>query len=168
MKIGRITISDRAHAGVYADRSGPEVERRLRDVFGEGSEFMAAIIADEIDAIAERLRWFADEAGCDLIVTVGGTGIGPRDITPEATRLVLDKELPGFGELMRVKSYAKVRTSILSRAIWLRPMSARVKSKKLISSSREATMAGISKREHLDLIPKTVLSMMVSMVYRKT
>jgi len=116
MKIGRITISDRASAGVYADQSGPEIERRLRLVFGRDAEFVAAVVADEIDAIAGQLRTFADKTGCDLIVTTGGTGIGPRDVTPEATRQVLDKELPGFGELMRMQSFAKVRTSILSRA----------------------------------------------------
>jgi molybdopterin adenylyltransferase len=116
MKIGRITISDRASAGVYADQSGPEIERRLRAALGAEARFVAAVVADEVEAIAGQLRSFADEAGCDLIVTTGGTGIGPRDVTPEATRQVLDKELPGFGELMRMQSFAKVRTSILSRA----------------------------------------------------
>jgi molybdopterin adenylyltransferase len=117
VKIGRITISDRASAGVYADRSGPEIERRLQAVFGAEAEFVSAIVVDECEAIAEQLRAFADESSCNLIVTTGGTGIGPRDITPEATRQVIGKELPGFGEIMRMQSFAKVRTSILSRAI---------------------------------------------------
>lgn len=116
MKIGRLTISDRASAGVYADCSGPEIERLLRGEFGETTAFLAAVVPDEVPAIVARLRAFADEEQCDLVVTTGGTGIGERDVTPEATRQVLEKELPGFGELMRLQSFARVRTSILSRA----------------------------------------------------
>lgn len=116
MRIGRLTISDRASEGVYADRGGPEIERVLRDVFGAEAVFLAAIVPDAVPAIAARLRSLADTERCDLIVTTGGTGIGPRDVTPEATRLVLEKELPGFGELMRMRSFERVRTAILSRA----------------------------------------------------
>jgi len=116
MKIGRVTISDRASAGVYADRSGPEIERVLSAVFGGGLTFVASIVPDEPDQIAAALRHLADREQCDVIVTTGGTGISARDLTPEATRAVLEKELPGFGELMRMQSHAKVRTAILSRA----------------------------------------------------
>jgi len=116
MKIGRLTISDRASAGLYEDRSGPEIERVLRDVFGADAQFVAAVIPDEAELISAQLREFADDAHCDLIVTTGGTGISPRDVTPEATRAVLEKELPGFGEIMRMQSFGKVRTAILSRA----------------------------------------------------
>ncbi len=116
MKIGRITISDRASAGVYEDRSGPEIERGLRETFGAETEFISAIVPDEAGLISAKLREFADAAHCDLIVTTGGTGISPRDVTPEATRVVLEKELPGFGEAMRMASLAKVQTAILSRA----------------------------------------------------
>jgi len=116
MKIGRITISDRAAAGIYEDRSGPEIERLLRGVFGAEAEFVTAVIPDEQERVSATVREFADDRHCDLIVTTGGTGIGPRDVTPEATRAVLEKELPGFGEIMRVQSFAKVRTAILSRA----------------------------------------------------
>ena len=116
MKIGRLTISDRASVGIYEDRSGPEIERILRDVFGAEAEFVAAVIPDEREQIAAKLRDFADRECCNLIVTTGGTGISARDVTPEATRDVLDKELPGFGEIMRMESFAKVRTAILSRA----------------------------------------------------
>jgi len=117
MKIGRITISDRASAGIYEDRSGPEIENVLRETFGHESEFLAAIIPDEIRTISVQIRRFADEENCDLIVTTGGTGISARDVTPEATRAVLERELPGFCEIMRVQSFAKVRTAILSRAV---------------------------------------------------
>ena len=115
MKIGRVTISDRASAGVYADLSGPEIEIALREVCG-AAEFVTALVPDEASLIAAKLRELADQAGCDLIVTTGGTGISARDVTPEATRSVIEKELPGFGEAMRMQSLAKVKTAILSRA----------------------------------------------------
>jgi len=117
MKIGRITISDRASAGVYADCSGPEIENVLREFLGSTVKFESAIVPDEIDLISAALKKFADELKCDLIVTTGGTGISTRDVTPEATRAVLEKELPGFGEAMRMQSLAKVKTAILSRAL---------------------------------------------------
>jgi molybdopterin adenylyltransferase len=116
MKIGRLTISDRASAGVYADRSGPEVESVLREFFADAS-FESKIVPDEVDLISAALKNFADDLNCDLVVTTGGTGISARDVTPEATRAVMEKELPGFGEIMRVQSFAKVKTAILSRAV---------------------------------------------------
>ena len=117
MKIGRITISDRASAGVYADRSGPEIENVLREFLGDGASFESLIVPDEVELISDALKKFADELDCDLVVTTGGTGISARDVTPEATRPVLEKELPGFGEAMRMQSLAKVKTAILSRAM---------------------------------------------------
>ncbi len=117
MKIGRITVSDRASAGIYEDRSGPEIEAVLREVFGAETKFIVAVIPDELENISAQLREFADVVNCHLIVTTGGTGISPRDVTPEATRAVLEKELPGFGEAMRMQSLAKVKTAILSRAV---------------------------------------------------
>lgn len=117
MKIGRLTISDRASAGVYEDRSGPEIEKVLRDFFGNLVKFESAIVPDEIPLISAALKKFADEMKCELVVTTGGTGIAARDVTPEATRPVLEKELPGFGEAMRMQSLAKVKTAILSRAL---------------------------------------------------
>jgi molybdopterin adenylyltransferase len=117
MKTGRVTVSDRASAGIYEDRSGPEIEIVLREVFGPDLVFVSEIVPDEMDLIASALKRFADEQECDLIITTGGTGISLRDVTPEATRSVLEKELPGFGEMMRTLSFAKVKTAILSRAI---------------------------------------------------
>jgi molybdopterin adenylyltransferase len=116
MKIGRITVSDRASAGIYEDKSGPEIERLLSGVFGSSTSFITAIVPDEAPLIAGKLREFADHERCELIVTTGGTGISPRDITPETTREILEKELPGFGEIMRMQSFPTVRTAILSRA----------------------------------------------------
>ena len=117
MKIGRLTVSDRASAGVYADRSGPEIETVLREFLGADAVFEPIIVPDEVELISAALRRFADEQKCDMVVTTGGTGITPRDVTPEATRAVLEKELPGFGEIMRMHSFAKVKTAILSRAV---------------------------------------------------
>jgi molybdopterin adenylyltransferase len=116
MKIGRVTVSDRASAGVYEDRSGPEIERILRAVFGAEASFVAAGVPDEMELISAKLRELADREHCDLIVTTGGTGISARDVTPEATRATLEKELPGFGETLRSRSFARVPTAILSRA----------------------------------------------------
>lgn len=117
MKIGRITISDRASAGIYEDRSGPEIEKVLRDFLGSAVKFETALVPDEIPLISAALRKFVDEMKCDLVITTGGTGIASRDVTPEATRPILEKELPGFGEAMRMQSLAKVKTAILSRAL---------------------------------------------------
>ncbi len=88
-----------------------------REFFGGTAKFESAIVPDEVDLISAALKKFADELECDLIVTTGGTGISARDVTPEATRAVLEKELPGFSEIMRAQSFAKVRTAILSRAV---------------------------------------------------
>ncbi|HEY5233439.1 MAG TPA: molybdenum cofactor synthesis domain-containing protein, partial [Verrucomicrobiae bacterium] len=116
MKIGRLTVSDRASAGIYEDRSGPEIEKVLGEFFGGEIKFESAIVPDEVEMISAALKKFADESKCDLLITTGGTGIAARDVTPEATRAVLEKELPGFGEAMRMQSLAKVKTAILSRA----------------------------------------------------
>jgi molybdopterin adenylyltransferase len=116
MKIGRITLSDRASAKIYKDRSGPRIDHVLREVFGPDVELEPVMLPDDRERISETLRELADHRGCDLIVTTGGTGIGPRDVTPEATLAVLEKELPGFGEILRVTAFEKVPTTILSRA----------------------------------------------------
>jgi molybdopterin adenylyltransferase len=117
MKIGRVTVSDRASTGAYQDRGGPEIERILRQFLDPKAQFLSRIIPDDLDTISETLCELADSHHCQLIVTTGGTGITPRDVTPEATRPVLHKELPGFAELMRIRSYDTVPTAILSRAL---------------------------------------------------
>ena len=116
MKIARITLSDRAAGGVYEDASGPEIERVVQELFDEPLEWMRVLLPDDRNAIEENLRNLADAGQCPLIITTGGTGPGARDVTPEATRAVLEKEMPGFGEVMRMASYEKVKTAILSRA----------------------------------------------------
>jgi molybdopterin adenylyltransferase len=113
--VGRLTLSDRASTDVYADASGPEIERVLRGFFAEQMDFEVRILGDERPAIAAALREMVARY-LPLIVTTGGTGPSDRDVTPEATREVLEKELPGFGEVMRMASFAKVPTAILTRA----------------------------------------------------
>jgi molybdopterin adenylyltransferase len=116
MKVGRITCSDRASAGVYPDAGGPEIERVFTEIWAGPVEFVARLVPDDTAAIEAALRHLADEVACPLIITTGGTGFAERDVTPEATRAVLQKELPGFGEIMRTLSFAQAPTSILSRA----------------------------------------------------
>ena len=116
MKIARVTLSDRASSGVYQDASGPEIERIIAGCFDEEIAWTRVLLPDDRLQIEAALCRLADLEKNQLIVTTGGTGPAPRDLTPEATRSVLEKELPGFGEVMRAQSYAKVKTAILSRA----------------------------------------------------
>ena len=116
MKIGRVTLSDRASAGVYEDLSGPEIERVFSENCAEPLDWVRVVIPDERTEIEATLRTLCDHDECELVITTGGTGPAPRDVTPEATRAVIERELPGFGEIMRVQSFAKVPTAILSRA----------------------------------------------------
>ncbi len=114
-RIGVINVSDRASAGIYADTPGQEALAFLREVLATPFEEAYAVVPDEADQIAATLAHFADEERCCLILTTGGTGPAPRDVTPEATESVCGKLLPGFGEQMRATSLQYVPTAILSR-----------------------------------------------------
>lgn len=114
-RIGIVTVSDRASAGVYEDKGGPAIRGYLARHLTSPWEPVARMVADERDLIAGALRELADDERCCLIVTTGGTGPAPRDVTPEATDDVCDKMMPGFGELMRSVSLRVVPTAILSR-----------------------------------------------------
>jgi molybdopterin adenylyltransferase len=114
-KIAIVTISDRASRGDYEDLSGPAIEQWLRRVVAAPCEYMRRIIPDGLESVRDTLVALADEDRADLILTTGGTGPSPRDLTPEAMRQVIAKELPGFGELMRQASLKQVATAILSR-----------------------------------------------------
>ncbi len=114
-KIGVLNISDRASAGVYEDTPGQACVALLREWLTTSFDLDYRIIPDEQAVIAAELKRMADESGCCLVVTTGGTGPAPRDVTPEATVSVCDKLLPGFGELMRATSLKYVATAILSR-----------------------------------------------------
>ena len=112
--IGILTVSDRASRGEYADEGGPAIRGYLSEVLASPWEARERIVPDDLDTIAAALRELS-EAGCCLVVTTGGTGPAPRDVTPEATERVCTKMLPGFGELMRQVSLRYVPTAILSR-----------------------------------------------------
>ncbi len=115
IRAGVITVSDRGSQGAREDLSGPEVARLLQ---GIGCRIeQAAIVPDETDRIREILVRFADEEKLDLIVTTGGTGVSPRDVTPDATLAVIQKEIPGMAEAMRRASAAKTPHAMISRAI---------------------------------------------------
>ena len=115
--IGVLTVSDRASEGVYEDLGGKEIIRVMDEWLNCEREYFYEIVADELEQIKNKLIYFCDEAGCDLVLTTGGTGPAPRDVTPEATEAVSDKLMPGFGELMRAESQKIVPTGILSRQI---------------------------------------------------
>ncbi len=109
-----ITISDKGAAGQRTDTSGPGLRLMLQKTY-EVTEVV--VIPDEIDLIAETIRDQVDRRGIDLVVTTGGTGVGPRDVTPEATRMVIEKDLPGFSEAMRMESYRVTPFALISRAV---------------------------------------------------
>jgi molybdopterin adenylyltransferase len=113
--IGVINVSDRASAGTYEDTPGRTVVALLREWLATSFEVDYRIVPDDQAVIEAELRRMADENGCCLVITTGGTGPAPRDVTPEATAAVCPKMLPGFGELMRAASLKHVPTAILSR-----------------------------------------------------
>ena len=115
VRIGVINVSDRASAGVYEDLPGKACVSILRAWLATPFEVDYAVVPDERARIEAELARMADTAGCCLVVTTGGTGPAPRDVTPEATAAACDKLLPGFGEAMRTASLAFVPTAILSR-----------------------------------------------------
>ncbi len=115
IKIGIVTVSDRASAGVYDDISGKAIIETLNDYLTSEWRPVYEVIPDEQEVIESTLIHMADEQGCSLIVTTGGTGPAKRDVTPEATEAVCDRMMPGFGELMRAESLKFVPTAILSR-----------------------------------------------------
>jgi molybdopterin adenylyltransferase len=117
MPIGIVTISDRASSGAYEDLSGPVIRATLTDWIASPWHGETRIVPDEQPRIEATLRELADELACPLVVTTGGTGPAPRDVTPEATVAVCDRLLPGFAEQMRAVSVRHVPTAILSRQV---------------------------------------------------
>ena len=115
VRIGIVVVSDRASRGEYEDRGGPAVRAYLSDVLTTPWRDVTRVIPDEVDLVRDTLVGLVDDGGCSLVITTGGTGPAPRDVTQEATVAVLDKELAGFGEAMRAVSLAHVPTAILSR-----------------------------------------------------
>jgi molybdopterin adenylyltransferase len=114
MKIAVLTISDTVARGERADASGPAVVSRCKELGWPVSS--THVVADDAFQIQTMLKRLADEEGTDLILTTGGTGLGPRDVTPEATEAIADKMIPGFAEQMRRKGLEKTPRAILSRS----------------------------------------------------
>lgn len=115
MKIAILTVSDRASEGTYEDQSGPAIAAWLSRAVTSPYTLLHRIIPDGVESVSSALIALADDERADLILTTGGTGPSPRDQTPEAMQRVMEKELPGFGELLRRKSLEQVPTAILSR-----------------------------------------------------
>ncbi|HSR33140.1 MAG TPA: molybdopterin adenylyltransferase [Anaerolineae bacterium] len=116
VRAGILTISDRGYRGEYQDLSGPVIRELITERVGASVE-LEAIVPDERMVIAGTLLTWADEVGLDLVLTTGGTGFAPRDVTPEATRDVIEREAPGLAEAMRAASLAITPHAMLSRAV---------------------------------------------------
>ena len=114
-RFGVLTASDRASAGDYEDLSGPAIEQFLSEAVTSPWEVVRCLVPDEQGLIESSLEELVDSEGCSVVVTTGGTGPAPRDVTPEATEAVCERMLPGFGEQMRVISLRHVPTAVLSR-----------------------------------------------------
>ncbi len=112
IQVGIITVSDRAAAGEYENLGGPLL-REAADGYG-WTVLAESVVRDEVEQIQRAIREQISK-GCHLVLTTGGTGVAPRDVTPEAVREIADRELPGFGEVMRMESLKITKNSILSR-----------------------------------------------------
>ena len=117
VRIGLVSVSDRASAGVYEDKGIPALRDWLSRAILNAVDWETRLIADDEPVIAATLRELVDDVRCDLVLTTGGTGPAPRDVTPEATLSIATKEMPGFGEQMRRISLSFVPTAILSRQV---------------------------------------------------
>jgi molybdopterin adenylyltransferase len=115
IRVAVLTVSDSAISGTRQDVSGPAIRRRCEEI--GWTVATTATVPDEVNEIARHLREWADSGAATLILTTGGTGVAPRDVTPEATRSVLDREIPGLAELMRARGLEQTRYSALSRAV---------------------------------------------------
>jgi molybdopterin adenylyltransferase len=117
VRIGLVSVSDRASSGVYEDKGLPALRQWLERALRNPVQWETRLIPDELAVISDALRDLVDQARCDLVLTTGGTGPAPRDVTPEATLAVADRVMPGFGEQMRQISLRFVPTAILSRQV---------------------------------------------------
>ena len=115
IKIAILTVSDSCAQGQREDISGQEIKTMLdKDRF---EIFEKKIVADNREAIANELKYFSDKAGIDVVLTTGGTGLGPRDVTPEATASVCERIVPGLSEIIRIRGWKKTKSAVLSRGI---------------------------------------------------
>jgi molybdopterin adenylyltransferase len=151
--IGLVSISDRASSGVYEDKGLPALQEWFGAALSSPWRMESRLIPDEQVVIEHTLQELCDTVGCHLVLTTGGTGPTPRDVTPEATRAVVDKEMPGFGEQMRQISLHFVPTAILSR------QTAGIRGKSLILNlpgqpkSIKETLEGLKDAEGKQVVP---------------
>jgi molybdopterin adenylyltransferase len=117
VRIGLVSVSDRASGGVYADQGIPSLQAWLQRALRNAVHWETRLIPDDAPTISATLIELVDQLRCDLVLTTGGTGPAPRDVTPEATLAVADRQMPGFGEQMRQISLRFVPTAILSRQV---------------------------------------------------
>ncbi len=115
IRAGVITLSDKGSRGERVDLSGPEVTRMLKEIGIETTCY--EVVPDEAGLIEKKLIEFVDDRGLDLVITTGGTGVSPRDVTPDATLKVIDREIPGMAEAMRRESMLKTPHAMISRAV---------------------------------------------------
>jgi molybdopterin adenylyltransferase len=115
IRVAVLTVSDSAVQGTREDRSGPAVSTQCRDL--SWTVAAEALVPDERDAISSQLRSWADSGAANLILTTGGTGVAPRDLTPDATTDILDRQIPGLAELIRARGLEQTPFSVLSRAV---------------------------------------------------
>ncbi|HEY2627871.1 MAG TPA: molybdopterin adenylyltransferase [Usitatibacter sp.] len=153
VRIGLVSASDRAAQGVYRDEGIPALEQWLGIALVNPLDFERRLVADDRTAIETALKELVDVQRCDLVITTGGTGPAPRDVTPEATLAVADREMPGFGEQMRRISLEFVPTAILSRQV------AVIRAKSLIINlpgqpkSIKETLEGLKSPEGKPIVP---------------
>lgn len=115
IRVAILTVSDSVTTGAREDRSGPALAHRCKELNWPVAH--TAVVPDDVEAISERLRDWTTSSLATVILTTGGTGVATRDVTPEATRAVIDRELPGLGELMRARGLEQTEFSVLSRAV---------------------------------------------------
>jgi molybdopterin adenylyltransferase len=153
VRIGIVSISDRASTGVYEDKGLPALREWLERALKNPISFEPRLIPDEKDRISDALIELVDVAGCALVLTTGGTGPARRDVTPEATLAVGDKEMPGFGEQMRQIGLKFVPTAILSRQVAVVRGSALVINLPGQPKSIQETLEGLKDANGQSLVP---------------
>ena len=117
IRVGIMTLSDRAYQGEYQDQSGPLIRQIIQERLPGGQVHLEAVLPDDFQTIKNGLIKWCDDAQMDLILTTGGTGFTPRDVTPEATKAVIEREAPGLAEAMRAASLRVTPHAMLSRAV---------------------------------------------------
>lgn len=114
-RIGILTVSDRAAAGLYRDEGGPAIRRELAAMLLSPWKPVCRLVPDGMESVRDAIVALVDVERCDLVLTTGGTGPAPRDLTPEGTQAACERMMPGFGEMLRARSLEQVPTAILSR-----------------------------------------------------